>query len=204
VPWPAIHADVLVGPPRPPRARSRHAGDRRGAAGRERRNDPRRRDRQRPRRAGRTAPGRPADPQLLLLALAGHETTANSLAWAILEQARAPDSQARASDEARDADLTALALDADRFTWAERQFREALRLYPPVHSLIRRLVAPLTIAGVQVPAGTLISVPVVHFLRDPGTAKIPARTTPVGSRRARGSAPSTRSCSADSGTQSPL
>lgn len=117
-------------------------------------------------------------PNLLLLALAGHETTANSLAWAILEQARDPDSQARARVEVEGADLTALALDSEQFTWAERQFREALRLYPPVHSLVRKLVAPLTIAGVELPAGTLINVPVAHFLRDPAYGADPGAYDP--------------------------
>ena len=103
-----------------------------------------------------------------LLVFAGHETTANALAWAILQQARSDASQRRALDEVSAApDLAALVLDDEQFTWAERQIREALRLFPPIHSLARRLLAPTTLADVEVPAGTQINVPIVHFLRDP-------------------------------------
>lgn len=107
-------------------------------------------------------------PNIRLLALAGHETTANSLAWAVLQQARSPESQRRAAAEVEGvAELAALTVDVERFTWAERQLREAMRLYPPVHSLARRLVAPVTIAGVELPVGMTVSIPLAHFLRDP-------------------------------------
>lgn len=118
-------------------------------------------------------------PNLRVLVLAGHETTASSMAWAMLHQARSPASQARARDEvAQVADLEALTNDGERFTWAERQFREALRLYPPVASMVRKLAGPLTIAGVEVPTGTLVAIPITTLLRDPERWREPDRFEP--------------------------
>ncbi len=110
-------------------------------------------------------------PNLRVLVLAGHETTASSLAWTILFQARDADSQARAKTEVEAAahegvELGALALDGERFTWAEKQFREALRLYPPVATIVRRLAEPLEFQGVEIPAGTQVAVPILYFMRE--------------------------------------
>lgn len=118
-------------------------------------------------------------PNVRLLALAGHETSANSLAWAVLHLAHDPTSQRRAGDEVDGApDLAAWTVDAERFTWAERQFREAMRLYPPVNTILRRVVAPITFADTALPAGTLISVPLVWLLRDPARVPDPERYDP--------------------------
>lgn len=110
-------------------------------------------------------------PNLRVLVLAGHETTASSLAWAMLFAARDADSQTRAKLEVERArneghELGPLACDAERFTWAEQQFREALRLYPPVATIVRRLSDPLDIAGLEIPAGTQIAVPILHLMRE--------------------------------------
>jgi cytochrome P450 len=104
---------------------------------------------------------------LRLLVLAGHETTAASLAWNVLHLATSPADQARARDEAAGvADVKELAADATRFTFAEAQLREALRLYPAVHSVIRRMTQALDLEVGTIPAGALLNVPLVHLLRD--------------------------------------
>lgn len=105
---------------------------------------------------------------LRLLVLAGHETTAAALAWSVLQFAGAQGWQKRAMDEAATtADLVEVATDTSRFTFAEKQFREALRMYPAVHSVIRRVTAEMTIDVGTIPGGTLLNVPFVHLLRDP-------------------------------------
>ncbi len=119
-------------------------------------------------------------PNVRLLIFAGHETTASGFAWTLLEQARSSESQERAWKEVQGVSaLTALAADSQQFTWAERQFREALRLYPPVHSLTRQLTAPLTVAGVKIPAGTVLMVPIISLLRDPGRWSRPSLFDPT-------------------------
>jgi cytochrome P450 family 117 subfamily A len=102
---------------------------------------------------------------LRLLVLAGHETTAAAIAWTVLELAGSPRDQDRWRDEA-DGDLVALGTDPRRFTFAEALLRESLRLYPAVHSVIRRATRPLSVAGAEVAAGTIVNVPLVHLLRD--------------------------------------
>jgi cytochrome P450 len=115
---------------------------------------------------------------LRLLVLAGHETTASALAWNLLHFAASPEDQRRAREEATRGDLVALAADSNRFTFAEAQFREALRLYPAVHSVIRRLTGELRLPDVAIPAGTLLNVPLVHLLRDPQLFPAPDRYRP--------------------------
>jgi cytochrome P450 len=116
---------------------------------------------------------------LRLLVLAGHETTASALAWNVLHLASSPHDQRRAMEEAGDvADLCALATDKSRFTFAEAQFREALRLYPAVHSVIRRVTQDLALDVGTVPCGTLLNVPLVHLLREPKAFPEPHRYEP--------------------------
>ncbi|MEU2872715.1 cytochrome P450 [Streptomyces olivoreticuli] len=84
--------------------------------------------------------------QLITLLLAGHETTATALAWALHELARRPEQLRRAqqaADEGDDAYLTAVA-------------KEALRLKPVVHEVARRLTEPLTVGGYRLPAGATV------------------------------------------------
>lgn len=93
--------------------------------------------------------------ELLGLLLAGHETTANTLTWAILLLARHPEAQERVAAEARQLELGQEAVENLSFT--RKVFYEALRLYPTVPSLARRNHTEFTVAGLggkehQIPA----------------------------------------------------
>ncbi|MFD5417899.1 cytochrome P450 [Streptomyces sp. NPDC127069] len=84
--------------------------------------------------------------QLITLLLAGHETTATGLAWALHELVRQPEQLKRAqqaADEGDDAYLTAVA-------------KEALRLKPVVYEVARQLTKPLTVGGYRLPAGATV------------------------------------------------
>ncbi len=87
---------------------------------------------------GRDEQGRGLSAQELLdnlriLVFAGHETTANTMAWAMLYLARDPARWSRLVDEALAADGPPTTPDAlAKFPFAEGVFREALRLHPPV------------------------------------------------------------------------
>ena len=79
--------------------------------------------------------------QLVTLLLAGHETTATSLAWAFHELARIPE-ELRAGQQAAD-DLEA----GDAYL--EAIGKESLRLHPVVYQIGRRLTETTELAGYQ-------------------------------------------------------
>ncbi|HEX3779504.1 MAG TPA: cytochrome P450 [Pseudonocardiaceae bacterium] len=84
--------------------------------------------------------------QLVTLLLAGHETTATTLAWAFHDLARNPvrlRAAQRAADEGNDEYLTAVV-------------KESLRLHPVIYEVARRLTAPVEIAGYRLPAGAIV------------------------------------------------
>lgn len=138
---------------------------------------------------GSVANGRGEDGKLLdrdlvisnlrLLIFAGHETTASSIAWTSIHFAATPSFQRRAVAEVASAlDIGALATDATHFTFAEKMFREALRMYPAVHSVIRRVTAEIEVEAGVIPKGTLLNVPFVHLLRDEARFPIPDKFDP--------------------------
>ncbi len=84
--------------------------------------------------------------QLVTLLLAGHETTASALAWTLHEVGRDPEQRRRALAAARDGD------DA----WLEAVLKEAMRLHPVIPMVVRTLMAPATIGGIDLPAGATV------------------------------------------------
>jgi cytochrome P450 len=82
--------------------------------------------------------------ELLTLLVAGHETTAAALSWALTELARRPEAQARLAE--------------GEPGLAEAAITETLRLHPPVPlGSVRRLRRPLRIAGRELPAGATLA-----------------------------------------------
>ncbi len=75
--------------------------------------------------------------------VAGHETTALALSWALLMLAHDPAIQARAHEEARAAvgDGAAGVAELEAAPYVEQVLLEAMRLYPPVGLLARNVLA---------------------------------------------------------------
>jgi cytochrome P450 len=94
------------------------------------------------------------------LFVAGHETTANTLAWAFHLLARHPEARARVQAEADAFEPAAstVAAHAEKLDYTTRVFKETLRLYPPVVVLPRRAIEPFELAGARYPAGALVFV----------------------------------------------
>jgi len=117
--------------------------------------------------------GRMTDGQLrdeaMTLFMAGHETTANTLAWAWYLLANHPEVEAKlhAELDAVLGDRSPTFADLPRLTYTEQVITEALRVYPTVWIVGREALEPCTIGGYRVPAGTTLFMPqwVVH--RDP-------------------------------------
>jgi cytochrome P450 len=80
--------------------------------------------------------------ELMTLLVAGHETTANSLAWAFERLARAPGGLERVAEDP---------------AYAEAAVRETLRLRPVIALVARRLTRGAEIAGHRLPAGAVVT-----------------------------------------------
>lgn len=108
--------------------------------------------------------------ETLTLLLAGHETTANALAWTFHLLACHPEIQERLRDEAVASDLS----DLSGLAFTERVLRESMRLYPPIWAMERRAVRDDELGGHAIPAGStvVISPWVTHrhpdFWEEPG------------------------------------
>jgi cytochrome P450 len=106
--------------------------------------------------------------QLITLLLAGHETTATTLAWALHELARRPDqlrAAQRAADEHDDEYLEAVA-------------KETLRLRPVIFEVARRLTEPVEVGGYHLPAGAVVAPGIGLVQADPRNHPEPAEFRP--------------------------
>ena len=90
--------------------------------------------------------------ELLTMLVAGHETTATALTWAIHHLLDHPDALARARAEAAASDDPL----AER-PWIEAVTRETLRLTPVVPMTARYLARPARIGGRDLPAGVVVA-----------------------------------------------
>jgi cytochrome P450 len=93
------------------------------------------------------------------LFVAGHETTANALAWSFYLLARHPEARARVQAEADGFGPEGpTSFEPERLAYTTRVFKEALRLYPPLVLLGRRSREPFELGGRSYPARTLVFV----------------------------------------------
>ena len=123
--------------------------------------------------------------EAMTLFLAGHETTANALAWTWFLLSRNPEAEAKLHREI-DAVLAGRLpdyQDLERLPYARSVFAESLRLYPPAWVLGRRAAEDTELGGYRLPRETtvLISPYVLHrtarFFPDPDRFD-PGRWTP--------------------------
>ncbi len=84
--------------------------------------------------------------QLITLLLAGHETTASALSWTLYEIGRDPAQRERARIAARAGDDE----------WLEALLKESMRLHPVIPMVVRTLMKPTTIGGIDLPAGVTV------------------------------------------------
>ncbi len=104
--------------------------------------------------------------QVAIFFLAGHETSASALGWALYLLARYPEWQERLALEAE----AALSQGPDfavmgKLRTARDVFREALRLYPPVPMMVRQTTAPECFRDRAVPKGAQIVISPWHLHR---------------------------------------
>ncbi len=136
--------------------------------------------------ASRDEDGRPMDrrqvrDELVTFMLAGHETTANGLAWMwhLLDQS--PEARERLVAEVDEVlgDRPPTAEDAERLPWTSACFQEALRLRSPVWVMEREAVAEDEVGGYRIPKGSTIIVPIHLVHHDPRLWPEPERFDPT-------------------------
>jgi cytochrome P450 len=98
--------------------------------------------------------------QVATLILAGHETTAVTLFWALTLLAQAPDEQARLAGEVREAALGpdhAFATIAS-LVRTKAVVNETLRLFPPAFTLVREAIATDRIGDLTLPPRSVVMI----------------------------------------------
>lgn len=98
--------------------------------------------------------------EAIVLFMAGHETTANALAWALFILSQDPPSAERLAAEVRAVlgERVATLADLPNLPFTRAVVDETLRLYPPVPLLSREALGPDRIAGRAVKKGSIILV----------------------------------------------
>jgi cytochrome P450 len=129
---------------------------------------------------GKPMPDELVRDEALTLLLAGHETTANALAWTWDALARNPDAEARLHDE-----LDAVLGDRDpepadypRLAFTRDVVAEAMRLRPPAWILGRRVIRPIELGEWAIAPGSVLLVSQLVTHRNPRFWKEPEAFRP--------------------------
>lgn len=118
--------------------------------------------------------------QVLVFLLAGHETTAIALTFALHLLGRHPETQAAVRREVADVvgSRTPTAADARELVLTTAVLKEAMRLYPSAPFFGRRAVTDEELCGYVVPAGTSVIIAPWNIHRDPRLWPDPLRFDP--------------------------
>jgi cytochrome P450 len=106
--------------------------------------------------------------QLVTLLLAGHETTASALSWALHELG---------SDEAQLASARTATRTGDD-SHLEAVLKESMRLHPVIPMVARTLMRPATVGGWDLPAGTTVGPSILVAHARPDSHPDPGRFDP--------------------------
>ena len=118
--------------------------------------------------------------QVLIFLLAGHDTTALALTFALHLLGLHPHAARWLRDEVDDVlgDRSATAEDFDALAYTTMVLKEAMRLYPPAWGLGRRTVAGDRIDGCEIPPGSDVAVSAWVTHRHPAFWEEPERFDP--------------------------
>jgi cytochrome P450 len=107
--------------------------------------------------------------EILTLFIAGHETTASGLAWALYLLAKHPAALAQAVAEADALPGPGVGFDdLHALPFLLQVFKESLRMYAPIYLFGRQAMEDVTVGGYEIPCGkiVLISPYAVHHRAD--------------------------------------
>jgi cytochrome P450 len=107
--------------------------------------------------------------EVMTLVLAGHETTANTLTWALTLLSRYPAARERLAAEVGEVlgDRDPHPADIDGLQWTQAVINETLRLYPPAWTVERDAAEDDDIAGIRVVAGNTVAISPYLLHRNP-------------------------------------
>jgi len=114
--------------------------------------------------------------ELVTFVVAGHETVASSLTWTLDLLSRNPSVLAKVHDEVAGVEPSWDTV--QDLPYLRAVVDESLRLYPPAWVITRKALAEDEVAGVRVPAGTLVIVCTWALHRDPSLWKAPGEFRP--------------------------
>jgi cytochrome P450 family 135 len=117
---------------------------------------------------GRPMSDRELRDELMTLLVAGHETTATALSWAVELLARHP-----AELERLEADVA-----GGDGAYLDAVIKETLRIRPVVPGVVRKLTAPLELRGYELPAGTRVAPNIYLTHMNPDVFPEPKRFLP--------------------------
>ena len=118
--------------------------------------------------------------EVMTLILAGHETTANALAWTWWFLAQQPEIDARLAAEVRHTcgDRPITMADLPNLPYTRAVFSEAMRLRPPAYATSREVIEPIVLGGQAIPVGAQVVVSPWVTQRDPRWWTEPLRFDP--------------------------
>jgi cytochrome P450 len=118
--------------------------------------------------------------EVMTMFMAGHETTANALAWTLHALAENPDVEIKLREEVgRVVGQGPLMLEHLRgLTYAKQIFEESLRLYPPIWAMPRTSAKDTSLGGVAIPKDAVVSVNPFLLHRNPSVFKDPLKFDP--------------------------
>lgn len=118
--------------------------------------------------------------EVMTLLLAGHETTALALSWAVYLLAQHPECAAHLQAELQSVlgNRPPTVADVPRLRYTAQVINESLRLYPPIYIMTRAAAEECVIGGYALPPGTRIGMSPWVMHRDPRYYPAPERFNP--------------------------
>ncbi|CAL1537320.1 unnamed protein product [Lymnaea stagnalis] len=114
---------------------------------------------------------------------AGHDTTAAAIPWLLYCFAKNPEYQVKVQEEI---DSVLEGRDSDNIEWSDLSkletmglcVKESMRLFPPVPFIQRTMNEDIVLEGHKIPAGTNVTVAIIHLHKNPQVWEEPEKFLP--------------------------